>query len=133
MTIAIKSNKLNIYTTKKRLINQTLIESNNSDMSSNYLLNNYLQNIKNNDGIPYSYIFNGYVIKIYNTNITLLDIIFFLLGIFSYINKYLFIFILVFLIINQKTSILISYLIGYLIINIIFKLYQEYKNDKIKI
>ena len=133
MTIAIKSNELNIYTTKKRLIYQTLIDSNNSNMTSNYLLNNYLKNIKNNDGIPYSYIFNGYVIKIYNTNITLLDIIFFLLGIFSYINKYLFIFILVFLIINQKTSILISYLIGYLIINIIFNLYQLYKNGKIKI
>ena len=35
--------------------------------------------------------------------------------------------------INQKTSILISYLIGYLIINIIFNLYQLYKNGKIKI
>ena len=128
MTIAIKSNELNIYTTKKRLIYQTLIDSNNSNMTSNYLLNNYLKNIKNNDGIPYSYIFNGYVIKIYNTNITLLDIIFFLLGIFSFINKYLFICILVFLIINQKTSILISYLIGYLISYLIGYLIIKNKN-----
>ncbi len=146
MTIAVKSNELNIYTTKKQLIYQTLIDSNNSDMSSNYLLNNYLKNIKNNDSIPYSYIFNGYVIKIYDTNITLFDIIFFLLGIFSYINKYLFIFILIFLIINQKPSILISYLIGYLIIYIIFNLNSRAsldldldldldlnKNDKTKI
>jgi glycosyl transferase family 25 len=125
MTIAVKSNELNIYTTKKRLIYQTLSDSNNSDMSSNYLLNNYLINIKNNDNIPYSYIFNGYVIKVYNTNITLLDIIFFLLGIFSYINKYLFIFLLVFLIINQKKSILISYLIGYLIIFIPNNIYKN--------
>jgi glycosyl transferase family 25 len=116
MIIAVNSNELNIYTTKKRLIYQTWNESNNSGMSSNYLLNNYLKDIKNNDGIPYSFLFNTYVIKVYNTNITLLDIIFFLLGIFSYINKYLFIFLLIFLIINQKTSILISYLIGYLII-----------------
>jgi glycosyl transferase family 25 len=137
MTIAVKSNELNIYTTKKQLIYQTLIDSNNSDMSSNYLLNNYLKNIKNNDGIPYSYIFNGYVIKIFNINITLLDIIFFLLGIFSYINKYLFMFILAFLIINQKISILISYLIGYLIIYIIFNLNNldlcQVENNKIKI
>jgi glycosyl transferase family 25 len=120
MIIAVNSNELNIYTTKKRLIYQTWNESNNSGMSSNYLLNNYLKDIKNNDGIPYSFLFNTYVIKINNTNITLLDIIFFLLGIFSYINKYLFILILIFLIINQKKSILISYLIGYLIIYIIF-------------
>jgi len=137
MTIAVKSNELNIYTTKKQLIYQTLIDSNNSDMSSNYLLNNYLKNIKNNDGIPYSYIFNGYVIKIFNINITLFDIIFFLLGIFSYINKYLFMFILAFLIINQKISILISYLIGYLIIYIIFNLNNldlcQVENNKIKI
>jgi glycosyl transferase family 25 len=125
--IALKSNELNIYTTKKRLINQTWIDSNNSNISSNYLINN------NNDLPPYSYILNFYVIKIFNTNISVLNIIFFLLGIFSYINKYLFIFFLVFLITNQNTSILISYLIGYLIINIIFKLYQEYKNDKIKL
>jgi GR25 family glycosyltransferase involved in LPS biosynthesis len=109
VTIALKSNELNIYTINKNLINQTWDDSTNSCMSSNYLLNN------NNGLPPYSYIFNMYIIKINNTNITLLDIIFFLLGIFSYINKYLFIFILVFLIINQKTSILISYLIGYLI------------------
>jgi GR25 family glycosyltransferase involved in LPS biosynthesis len=130
ITIAIKSNELNIYTTKKRLIYQTWNDSKNSGMSSNYLLNNYFKDIKNNYDVPYSYLFNTYVIKIYNTNITLLDIIFFLLGIFSYINKYLFIFLLIFLIINHKTSILISYLIGYLIIYIIFNLN---KNDKIKI
>ena len=116
VTIALKSNELNIYTTKKQLINQTWNDSTNSNISSNYLINN-------NNGIPpYSYMYNMYVIKIYDTNITLLDIIFFLLGIFSYINKYLFIFILIFLIINQKPSILISYLIGYLIIYIIFYL-----------
>jgi glycosyl transferase family 25 len=135
MIIAVNSNELNIYTTKKRLIYQTWNESNNSGMSSNYLLNNYLKDIKNNDGIPYSFLFNTYVIKIYKTNITLLDIIFFLLGIFSYINKYLFIFLLIFLIINQKTSILISYLIGYLIIFIPNNLnsHQTGKNDKTKI
>jgi hypothetical protein len=130
MTIAIKSNELNIYTTKKRLIYQTWNDSRNSGMSSNYLLNNYFKDIKNNYDIPYSYLFNTYVIKVYNTNITLLDIIFFLLGIFSYINKYLFIFLLIFLIINKKTSFLTSYLIGYLIIFIIFNLN---KNDKTKI
>ena len=132
MTIAVKSNELNIFTTKKQLINQTWNDSTNSNISSNYLINN-------NNGIPpYSYMYNMYVIKIYDTNITLLDIIFFLLGIFSYINKYLFIFILVLLIINQKPSILISYLIGYLIIYIILNLNSRAsldlnKNDKTKI
>jgi hypothetical protein len=115
-TIALKSNELNIYITKKRLINQTWTDSKNSSMSSNYLLNN---NNNNSNIPPYTYIFNSYVIKIFNINITVSNIIFFLLGIFSYINKYLFMFILAFLIINQNTSILISYLIGYLIIYII--------------
>ena len=99
--------------------------SDNSDISNNYLINNYLLNIKDHDGTPYSYLLNMYVIKVYNTNISLLDIVFFFLGIFSYINKYLFIFLLVFLIINQKKSILISYLIGYLIIFIPNNIYKN--------
>lgn len=123
LTIALKNNELNIYVTEKQLAKQTYKYSNNSDISSNYLLNNILLNIKDHNDIPYSYFFNMYVIKISNEkNITVLDIVFFLLGIFSYINKYLFIFLLVLLIINQKTSILISYLIGYLMIFIIFNL-----------
>jgi glycosyl transferase family 25 len=123
LTIALKNNELNIYVTEKQLAYQRWGLSDNSDISSNYLLNNILLNIKDHNGIPYSNIFNMYVIKIPNEkNITVLDIIFFLLGIFSYINKYLFIFLLVFLIINQKTSFLISYLIGYLMIFIIFNL-----------
>jgi GR25 family glycosyltransferase involved in LPS biosynthesis len=130
-TIALKSNELNIYITKKRLIYQTWNDSKNSSMSSNYLLNN---NNNNSNIPPYSYIFNSYVIKIFNINITVSNIIFFLLGIFSYINKYLFMFILAFLIINQNTSILISYLIGYLIIYIIFNLNnRNLYNLKIKI
>jgi glycosyl transferase family 25 len=90
-TIAIKSNELNIYTTKKRLINQTWTDSKNSNISSDNLLNN------NTELPPYSYIFNLYIIRIYDTNITLLDIIFFL-----------FICIFILLIINKK-NILISY------------------------
>ena len=129
VNIALKTNELNIYTIKKRLIYQTWTDSKNSSISSNYLINNY-----NNDLPPFSYILNFYVIKIFNTNITVLNIIFFLLGIFSYINKYLFMFILAFLIINQNTSILISYLIGYLIIYIIFNLNnRDPYNLKIKI
>jgi GR25 family glycosyltransferase involved in LPS biosynthesis len=91
-TIALKSNELNIYTIKKRLIYQTWTDSNNSNncnISSNYLINN-----TNNMDLPsYSYIFNTYIIKICNTNLSLLDIIFFLL-------KIMFIFILVFIIFN---------------------------------
>jgi len=134
-TIALKSNELNIYITKKRLIYQSWDDSKNSSMLSNYLLKN--NNNNNNNIPPYSYFLNIYVIKIFNINISLLDIIFFLLGIFSYINKYLFMFILAFLIINQKISILISYLIGYLIIYIIFNLNNldlcQVENNKIKI
>ena len=115
MTIAFKNNELDIYATDKKLAYQIWGESSNSNISFN-LINNYLLNIKDHNDTPYSYILNMYVIKIYNTNISLLDIIFFFLGIFSYINKYLFIFLLIFLIINQKISFLISYLIGYLII-----------------
>jgi len=130
--IAFKNNKLNIYVTEKHLVKQTYECSDNSDVSSNYLLNNLILNIKDYNGLPYSYTFNMYVIKINNVNITLFDIVFFLLGIFSYINKYLFIFLLIFLIINQKISILISYLIGYLIIYIIFNI-NNLDPHKIKI
>jgi glycosyl transferase family 25 len=115
LTIALKNNELDIYVTDKQLAYQRWGESANSNISSN-LINNYLLNIKDHNDVPYTYLLNQHIIKVCNTNITLLDIIFFLLGIFSYINKYLFIFLLVFLIINQKTSFLISYLIGYLII-----------------
>jgi len=126
-TIALKSNELNIYTIKKRLIYQTWTDSKNSSMSSNYLLNN---NNNNSNIPPYTYIFNSYIIKIFNINITVSNIIFFLLGIFSYINKYLFMFILAFLIINQNTSILISYLIGYLIIYIILICFRNTRMTK---
>jgi GR25 family glycosyltransferase involved in LPS biosynthesis len=126
-TIASKNNELEIYATNKILAKQKWDYSHNSDMSSNYLLNNYFKDIKYNNGIPYSYLFNLYIIKVNNTYITYLDIIFFLLGIFSYINKYLFIFLLVLLIINQKQSIIISYLIGYLVVFIIFNSNNLYK------
>ena len=89
VTIALKSNELNIYTIKKRLIYQTRTNSNNCNISSNYLINN-----TNNMDLPsHSYIFNTYIIKICNINLSLLDIIFFLL-------KIMFIFILVFIIFN---------------------------------
>jgi glycosyl transferase family 25 len=95
VTIALKSNELNIYTIKKRLIYQTWTDSNNSNNSNNCnISSNYLINNTNNMDLPsYSYIFNTYIIKICNTNLSLLDIIFFLL-------KIMFIFILVFIIFN---------------------------------
>lgn len=125
--IASKSNQLNIYGTNKILAKQKWFTSHNSNISSNYLLNNYFKEIKYNDGIPYSYLFNLYLIKINNVYITYLDLIFFILGILSYINKYLFIFIFLLLIINKKKSLIISYLLGYMIIIILFNSNNLYK------
>jgi glycosyl transferase family 25 len=130
-TIASKSNELKIYAIEKKIAYQKWEYSENSDISCNNLLNYYFKDIKDNNNVPYTYLFNLYLIKINNTNIKYLDVVFFLLGIFSYINKYLFIFFLVLLIINKKSSILTFYLIGYLIIFIIFNFNNFYKNKDI--
>jgi hypothetical protein len=118
--IASKNNNLNIYAIKTPIAKQKWNYSHNSDISSNNILNRLLKNIKDENNIPYTYILNIYIFKINNRYIVFLDLIFFILGLISYINKYIFFSIFIFLLINQKISFIISFLLGYLLILILF-------------
>ena len=117
--ICLNINKLNIYGTKTKIINQKWNNSNNSDMyATPKYFNCLLNNITDQNNVPYSYYFNFPMIKILNINITYWIIIFFILG---YINNiYISYIILFYLIINFNIDIFISFLLG-----IIIKFYIE--------
>jgi glycosyl transferase family 25 len=117
--ICFNINKLNIYGTKTKIIHQKWNNSNNSDMyATPKYFNCLLNNITDQNNVPYSYYFNFPMIKILNINITYWIIIFFILG---YINNiYISYIILFYLIINFNIDIFISFLLG-----IIIKFYIE--------
>lgn len=118
-TIAYNNNKLKIYGTKKKIIYQKNEDSNNSELLGfPKIINYYLNNIYDQNRIPYSYIFNVSLIKILNININLWVIIFLILGLLN--NKYVNIFIITYILKDFNKNFLIIFLVG-LIINKIIK------------
>jgi glycosyl transferase family 25 len=68
--ISLNNQDLNTYATNKKIVNQLWEESCNSNMSSfPKYPNTLLNNIYDNNKVPYSYIFNLSIIKICNINI----------------------------------------------------------------
>jgi glycosyl transferase family 25 len=114
-------NKLNVYTTKKKIIYQTWNDSNNSNLTSfpkyiNLVLNKY----KINNDIPCTYFFNLSYIKLFNINITLWIIIFFIFGLIN--NKYLNLLILLYFLIDFDLIFFLVLFLGLIINIIIYKL-----------
>lgn len=120
--INLNMNKLNVYATKKKIIYQIWDDSNNSNLNSfpkyiNLALNKY----KINNDIPYTYFLNLSNIKLFNINITLWIIIFFIFGLVN--NKYLNLIILLYFLIDFDLIFFLVLFLG-LIINIIFFNYK---------
>jgi GR25 family glycosyltransferase involved in LPS biosynthesis len=116
--ISFNSKYLNTYATNKKIVYQHWDESNNSNMLSfpkypNILLNN----IYDNNRVPYNYIFNSSLIKICNINIKLWHIIFFILGVLNIL--YLNIFIIIYFIIDFDFDSFLIFLFG-ILFNILF-------------
>jgi len=118
-TIAFNNNKLNIYGTKEKIIYQKNEDSNNCNMLGfPRIFNYYLNNIYDQNNIPYSYVFNITLLKLFNININLWLIIFFLFALLN--NKYINIFIIVYILKDFNKHFFIIYILG-IIINIIIK------------
>jgi glycosyl transferase family 25 len=97
--IALNKKYLNIYATNKKIVYQNWENSNNSNMLAFPKYPNMLLNkIYDKNKIPYSYIFNVHIIKIFDINIRLWHIIFFLFGLLN--NKYINIILLIYLFID---------------------------------
>lgn len=116
--ISFNNKDLNIYTTNKNIVYQHWEDSNNSNMLSfPKYPNTLLNNIYDNNRVPYTYVFNASLIKICNINIKLWHIIIFILGLFNI--KYLNIFIIIYFIINFCFDSFLIFLFG-ILLNIIF-------------
>lgn len=117
--INLNINKLNIYLTNKKIVYQKWDDSNNSNLISfpkyiNIILNKYYDQNKQ----PISYLFNLSNIKLFNINITLWIIIFFIFGLIN--NKYLNFIILLYFLIDFDLIFFLVLFLG-LIINIIIR------------
>jgi glycosyl transferase family 25 len=116
--INLTNKNLNIYATNEKIVYQHWEESNNSNMLSfPKYPNTLLNNIYDNNKVPYSYIFNVSIIKICNITIKLWHIIFFILGFIN--NKYLNIYILIYFIIDFDFNTFFIFLFA-MILNILF-------------
>jgi GR25 family glycosyltransferase involved in LPS biosynthesis len=116
--ISLNNKDLNIYATNKKIVNQLWEESCNSNMSSfPKYPNTLLNNINDNNKVPYSYIFNLSIIKICNINIKLWHIIIFILGLLNI--KYLNLFIIVYFIIDFDFNSFLMFF-GGILLNILF-------------
>jgi glycosyl transferase family 25 len=116
--ISFNNKNLNIYVTNKKIVHQLWEESNNSNMLSfPKYPNTLLNNIYDNNKVPYSYIFNVSIIKICNVAIKLWHIIFFILGLIN--NKYLNIYILIYFVIDFDFNTFFIFLFA-MLLNILF-------------
>ena len=111
---------LNTYASTKKLVHQNWKDSNNSDMLSfpkypNILLNKFYDC----NNVPYSWIFNLSLIKLFNIAIKLWHILFFIFGIINY--KYLNIIIFLYFIIDFDIKSFIIFLFAKKLNTLYFK------------
>ena len=118
----INNKKLNIYASNIKLVfpNTNWKDSNNADILSfpkypNILLNKFYDC----NNVPYSWIFNLSLIKLFNIAIKLWHILFFIFGIINY--KYLNIIIFIYFIIDFDLNSFIIFLLGKKLSELYFK------------
>jgi glycosyl transferase family 25 len=127
-SIAYNIDKLNIYASKKKIVNQLWINSNNSDISNNQfpkIINYYLDQIIDCNDIPISYKYNFQLYKYKDYNITGNTFFIFNLGILANIHESILLLCLLYFTCDYNKFYLIVFLLGYLFGNI-FKYGMKY-------
>jgi glycosyl transferase family 25 len=116
--ISFNNKDLNIYATNKRIVHQLWAESCNSNMTSfPKYPNTLLNNIHDNNRVPYSYYFNVSLMRIDSIIFKLWHIIIFILGLLNI--KYLNLFIIIYFIIDFDFDSFLIFLFG-ILLNILF-------------
>ena len=127
--IARNIDKLNIYASKKKIVNQIYKNSNNSNLKKfPKIVNSYLDNIYDCHNIPQSYEFNFQLYKYKDYIITRMTYIIFNLGLLSNIHYNILFLYLLYFVYDYDRLHLIIFLLGY-ILGSIFK--HIIKNCKI--
>jgi hypothetical protein len=129
--IAKNKDKLNIYATKKKIVNQSWESSNNSELFEfPKIVNLNLNKIKDCHNIPLNYEYNFQLFKYKNYKITKMTYIIFILGILSTIHNIILSLFLIYFIYDYDKFNLIIFLSGYFIGSIIILILNEYKLNK---
>jgi GR25 family glycosyltransferase involved in LPS biosynthesis len=127
-TIAKNIDKLNIYATKKKIVNQIWETSSNSNLLQfPKILNYYLSKVKNCHNMPLNYEYNFQLYKYKDYKITVMTYIILLIGTLSNIHKSILLLFLMYFVYDFDKFNLIVFLLGYLIGNIIFFNFNKLK------
>ena len=128
--IAFNKNKLNIYTSQKKIVNQIYKNSSNSNLKKfPKIVNSYLDNIYDCHNIPLSYEINFQLYKYKKYIITRMTYIILNLGIFASFHYNILFLCLLYFIYDYDKFHLIIFLLGY-ILGSIFKNTMEYYKIK---
>jgi GR25 family glycosyltransferase involved in LPS biosynthesis len=129
--IARNKDKLNIYATKEKVVNQSWKSSNNSELFEfPIIVNLNLNKITDCHNIPLNYELNFQLYKYKNYKITRMTYIIFILGILSTIHNIILSIFLIYFIYDYDKFNLIIFLLGYFIGSIIILILNEYKLNK---
>ena len=120
--IAKNKGNLNIYVSQKKIVNQLLLDSNNSNLKTNKfpkIINYYLDNVYDCNDSPQSYEYNFQKYKYKDYKITIATYFIFNLGILSNIHNSILLLCLLYFVCDYDRFNLIVFLLGYFIGNIL--------------
>ena len=114
--IAGNIDKLNIYASKKKIVNQIYKDSNNSNLQKfPKIVNSYLDNIYDCHNVPQSYEYNFQLYKYKDNIITRMTYIIFYLGILANIHHNILFLCLLYFVYDYDRFHLIIFLLGYIL------------------
>jgi hypothetical protein len=129
--IARNVKKLNIYASKKKIINQIWESSNNSNLSNfPKIINYYLDQVHDCNNIPESYEYNFQLYKYKDYKITRMTYSIFHLGMLANIHYSILLLCLLYFSCDYDRFHLMIFLLGYFIGNIVKYLLKYYKVDQ---
>jgi GR25 family glycosyltransferase involved in LPS biosynthesis len=120
--------KLNIYASKKKIVNQKWVNSNNSNLKQfPKIVNSYLDNIYDCHNVPQSYEYNFQLYKYKDNIITPITYIIFNLGILANIHHNILFLCLLYFVYDYDRFHLIIFLLGYILGSIFKHILKYYK------
>jgi len=128
--IALNKDKLNIYASKKKIVNQLWKNSNNSDLSKSQfpkIINYYFDEVNDCNDIPINYYYNFQLYKYKNYKISRITYSIFNFGILANIHNSILLLCLLYFAYDYDRFHLIIFLLGYLIGNIFKYILKYYK------
>ena len=129
--IARNVKKLNIYASKKKIVNQIWESSNNSNLKTfPKIINYYLDQVHDCNNIPQSYEYNFQLFKYKNYKITRMTYSIFNLGILANIHTSILLLCLLYFSCDYDRFHLIIFLLGYLLGNVFKYTFKYYKVDQ---